>query len=110
MLRTYFNQKAANWDTMASEQDTGKLEQMSRRLNIQPGSTVLDVGTGTGVFLPFILNKMGSNGRIVALDFAGEMLKIARSKCFNGNIDYLCCSPFSYVSHSSYLARRSSCY
>ena len=32
-----------------AEKDTTKLERMMRRLAIEPGSTVLDVGTGTGV-------------------------------------------------------------
>ena len=90
MIRAYFNEKAANWDETVSEKDVNKLERTSQRLNIKPGSTVLDVGTGTGVFIPFLLSKLGRNGHIVALDFAEEMLKIACAKCFNGNIDYLC--------------------
>lgn len=90
ILKTFFNQRAANWDEMTSERDMTKLEQMSQRLGIKPGSTVLDVGTGTGIFTPFLLSKIGHNGQIVALDFAQEMLKIARTKGFDGNIDYLC--------------------
>ena len=90
MIKAYFNQRAASWDETVAERDTSKLEQMAKRLNIKPGSTLLDVGTGTGVFLPFLLSKIGSSGHIVALDFAEEMLKKARAKGFNGNIDYLC--------------------
>ena len=90
MLRAFFNQKAATWDETIAEKDTGKLEQMAERLNISPGSTVLDVGTGTGVFLPFLLRKIGGNGCIVALDIAEKMLEVARGKGFDGKIDYLC--------------------
>jgi len=90
MIRAYFNQRAAIWDETASEKDTTKLKQMARRLNIKPGSTVLDVGTGTGVFIPFLLSEMGEKGRIVALDFTEKMLRRAQAKGFNGNIDYLC--------------------
>ena len=90
MIKAYFNQRAASWDETVAERDTSKLEQMAKRLNIKPGSTLLDVGTGTGVFLPFLLSKIGSSGHIVALDFAEEMLKKAMAKGFNGNIDYLC--------------------
>ncbi|MBA7544706.1 2-methoxy-6-polyprenyl-1,4-benzoquinol methylase, mitochondrial [subsurface metagenome] len=89
MIRAHFNQRAAIWDETASEKDTTKLKRMARRLNIKPGSTVLDVGTGTGVFIPFLLSKIGKNGQIVALDFAEEMLRKAQAKGFNGNIDYL---------------------
>ena len=90
MLRTYFNQRAAIWDETVSERDPTKLEWMAGRLNIKPGSTILDVGTGTGVFIPFLLSKIGKNGRIVALDFAEEMLREAQAKKFNGNTEYLC--------------------
>ncbi len=90
MIRTYFNQRAAIWDETVSEKDTTKLERMAKCLNIAHGSTVLDVGTGTGVFLPFLLSEVGEDGHIVALDFAEQMLGRARAKGFNGNIDYLC--------------------
>ena len=90
MLRAYFNQRAAIWDETIAEKDTVKLERMAKRLNLKPGSTVLDVGTGTGVFLPFILEKIGSNGRVIALDIAEEMLTRARDKGFAGSICYLC--------------------
>ncbi|MBA7655718.1 2-methoxy-6-polyprenyl-1,4-benzoquinol methylase [subsurface metagenome] len=89
MIRTYFNQKAAIWDETVAERDTAKLKRIARCLNIKPGSKVLDIGTGTGVFLPFLLNKVGKHGQIVSLDFAEEMLRKARAKGFNGNIYYL---------------------
>lgn len=89
MSRTFFNQRAANWDEIAAERDEAKLALMAARLNIKRGATVLDVGTGTGVFLPFLLSKVGSDGRIFALDIAEEMLQKARAKGFDGNIVYL---------------------
>jgi len=90
MIRAYFNQKAGTWDETSSERDTSKLERMTKRLDIKPGSTLLDVGTGTGVFIPFLLREIAEGGRIVALDIAERMLARARAKGFNGNIDYLC--------------------
>ena len=90
MIRAYFNQRAAIWDETVSEKDTAKLERVAKRLSINPGSTVLDVGTGTGVFTPFLLGEVGKDGRVVSLDFAEEMLREARAKEFKGNIDYIC--------------------
>jgi len=90
MIRAHFNQIAARWDeTRWSGEDMTKLERMAKRLDIKPGSAVLDVGTGTGVFIPFLLSEIGKSGRIVALDCAEKMLRQARAKGFNGNIDYL---------------------
>ncbi len=90
MIRAYFNHKAVIWDEAIAEKDMTKLERMAERLNIEPGSAILDVGTGTGVFIPFLLSNIGRNGHIVTLDFAEEMLRKALAKGFNGNIGYLC--------------------
>jgi ubiquinone/menaquinone biosynthesis C-methylase UbiE len=89
MIRAYFNEKAAIWDEAVAEKDTAKLSALADRMNIKPGSIVFDVGAGTGVFAPYILSKIGGNGRLVAADLAEEMLKRARAKGFNGNIEYL---------------------
>jgi ubiquinone/menaquinone biosynthesis C-methylase UbiE len=90
MVSEYFNRKSDIWDEAVAERDTAKLEQMAERLNLMPGFTLLDVGTGTGVFLPYLLGEIGKRGRIVAIDIAEKMLLKARSKGFDGNIDYLC--------------------
>ncbi len=90
MLRGFFNQRAAAWDERAAEKDRARLEAMVERLGLKPGSAVLDVGTGTGVLLPFILERVGPGARIIALDFAIEMLKVARSKGIVGAIDCVC--------------------
>jgi len=89
VTRTFFNQKAAVWDETIAEQDGSKLAQMARRLNIESGTTVLDVGSGTGIFLPFLLSQVGLSGRVFALDPAEEMLKKSRAKCFAEQIYYL---------------------
>jgi len=89
MIKTYFSQMAAVWDETVAENDQAKLRLMAERLNIRLGSKVLDVGTGTGVFIPFLLDKVGNLGQIVALDIAEEMLKRARAKGFNGIVAYL---------------------
>jgi len=89
VIRTYFNQRAAIWDETAAETNKAKLELMAQRLNIRPGATVLDVGTGTGVFIPFILSKIGGSRQIIALDIAEEMLRKARAKGFDGEVAYL---------------------
>lgn len=89
MIRAYFNEKAVIWDETVAEKDTTKLGYMAESLDIESGSALLDVGTGTGVFVPYLLRRIGRRGRLVTLDFAEEMLKRARAKNCNGNIEYL---------------------
>ena len=89
ILRSYFNEKAASWDEIVAEKDVSKLERMAERLDIRSGAKVLDVGTGTGVFIPFLLSKVGNGGQILALDFAEEMLKISCTKRIRGEIYHL---------------------
>jgi ubiquinone/menaquinone biosynthesis C-methylase UbiE len=90
MSREYFNRMANAWDKGNCEQDHVKLKQLAERLDIMPGSRVLDVGTGTGVLIPYLLARLGEKGRLVALDYAEEMLKVARNKRFKGNIEFVC--------------------
>ncbi|MFC2024598.1 class I SAM-dependent methyltransferase [Chloroflexota bacterium] len=89
MSRIFFNQHAHNWDSTRSEQNTSRLRQMAGRLPLSPGATLLDVGSGTGVFLPLLLSKIGESGTVVALDYAEEMLRIARRKYPDGQFHYL---------------------
>ncbi|UCH43444.1 MAG: methyltransferase domain-containing protein [Dehalococcoidales bacterium] len=90
VIRAYFNERADIWDETVAEKDTAKLERMATRLNLKPGFKILDVGTGTGVFLPFIFGKIGQDGQVIAIDIADEMLLKAKVKGLPGNIDYLC--------------------
>lgn len=47
-------------------------------LHIQPGERVLDIGCGTGLSLPFLVDTVGAEGRIVGLDRSEAMLSQAR--------------------------------
>lgn len=86
----YFNSKAAIWDENIAEKDSTKLKHLADMLDIHPGASLLDIGTGTGVFVPYLLDKIGTTGRLVCLDFADEMLNKARAKGFKGNIEFYC--------------------
>lgn len=95
--REYFNQKAAEWDSLLSEETIQCLKTIIKELAIKPGSTILDVGTGTGVLLPFLVEATGQDGKVVALDIAEEMLARAKAKNME-NVEYvlgdITCTPF----------------
>lgn len=76
----YFNQKASEWDSLLTEEVRERLRQIISSLKIKRGSTILDVGTGTGVLLPFLLEATGPGGKVVALDIAEKMLEKARAR------------------------------
>ncbi len=89
-VRVFFNQRAARWDETAVESSPGRLEAMVRRFGLRPGMTVLDVGTGTGVLLPYLLDRVGGGSRVVAIDVAELMLQRARLKLVHPGLDYVC--------------------
>jgi len=89
MTRSYFNRQADIWDERIAEKDADKLAGMAKRLDIRRGDTVLDVGTGTGVLVPFLLEKLGPEGKLVCLDAAEKMLAKARAKNFKGNLEFI---------------------
>ena len=49
-------------------------------LNLKPGDTVADVGSGAGVLLPYLSKAVGSPGRVIAMDIFPDFLEQARQK------------------------------
>lgn len=77
--KEFFDSCAANWDNIR-ETDSHKLQKLVDMIRLQLGDTVLDVGTGTGVLLPYLLQAIGINGHITAVDFSEKMLEQAQIK------------------------------
>ncbi|MGI9862480.1 methyltransferase domain-containing protein [Moorella naiadis] len=88
--REYFNSKAAIWDSLATPEERAKLETIVKGLHLAPGGTILDVGCGTGILIPYLLAAIGPAGRVVALDIAETMLKQAKNKGFPDNVEFIC--------------------
>jgi len=88
--RKYFNEHAACWDEMVKTNNPQKLRALAERLSISKESWVLDVGTGTGVFIPYIQKSVNHSGKIFSMDYALNMLSVARQKNGKGNVCYVC--------------------
>lgn len=58
-----------------------------RSLGLQPGETVLEIGTGTGRNLPELSRRVGSAGRVVGLDLSPDMLHRARRRVRRERLD-----------------------
>lgn len=52
-------------------------------LNLQPGDTVVDIGCGTGLCFPLIMNRIGPNGHLIGVDISSEMLSRANKMVEN---------------------------
>lgn len=49
-------------------------------LALAPGDTVLDVGCGTGLSLPLLVDAVGPHGHVVGIEQSPEMLRRARDR------------------------------
>ncbi len=85
-VRGFFDELAGTWNEAV---DPVKVRDMLSRARIGCGATVLDVGSGTGVLIPFLLEVVGPKGSVSALDISPAMLKRARAKGFS-NVKYVC--------------------
>jgi ubiquinone/menaquinone biosynthesis C-methylase UbiE len=81
-VQEYFDQLAPTWDKELTPERLSSLGEIVEELGIKPGDHVLDLGSGTGVLVPFLIAQVGSEGMIVALDFSMEMLVQAQAKNF----------------------------
>jgi len=81
-LQEYFDQLAPTWDKELTPERLKCLGKIVKELDIKPGYHVLDIGSGTGVLLPFLIAELGDEGKIMALDFSAEMLGQAQAKNF----------------------------
>jgi ubiquinone/menaquinone biosynthesis C-methylase UbiE len=81
-LQEYFDQLAPTWDKELTQERLKCLGNIVKELGIKPGYHVLDIGSGTGILLPFLIAEVGNEGKIVALDFSAEMLVQAQAKNF----------------------------
>ena len=88
--RQYFNDLAATWDETTRNNDPAKLQALVRKLKLPANGWTLDVGTGTGVFLPYISESMNGSSRLVSMDFALNMVAIARKKQAGQEIKFIC--------------------
>mgnify|MGYP000865338150 CR=1 FL=1 len=87
--REFFNSMAKKWDTICHH-DKDKIQYILSLLNIHNGAKVLDVGTGTGVLVPFLRKEVGEEGKVIAIDVSEKMLEVAQRKYSYNNVTFVC--------------------
>ena len=81
-----YRKHAENYDR------TGRMTAELRRraislLSIQPGDTVLDVGSGTGLSLPVLRDAVGPGGRVIGIELSPQMAERARGRIASNGWD-----------------------
>ena len=86
----FFDRYAGQWDRMR-ETHPGRLQFLLQLAALPAGGRVLDAGSGTGVLLPYLMEALGRQGKITAVDFSTRMLAQAKAKFSSyPGIDFLC--------------------
>ena len=79
--QAFFNEAANTWDKhFYTPKLIDFLEQIVPAFNLTVGQKILDVGTGTGILIPFLLKAVGPTGQVTAIDYAEKMVEICKAK------------------------------
>ena len=66
----------ADWLDRADREAREQPEKVLDWINIRPGSTVADVGAGTGYFTVRLSKRVGDKGEVIATELQPEMLRL----------------------------------
>lgn len=80
---TFFDNIAPKWDSMEVKSTPDKITEILDIIGVGSGSDILDLGTGTGVLIPYLSRLTGPGGTVMAVDFSEGMLREAERK-FSG--------------------------
>jgi len=84
--KEFFDRHASSWDhRLRYAEKQQQLREVLSWFGVKRGEIVLDVGTGTGVLLPYFEETVGAQGRVAAMDFSLHMLKQAKMRKFSGD-------------------------
>src|ERR1700730_14452892 len=63
-----------------------KPEELVKAMQLTPGMTVADIGTGAGYMLPFLSRAVGPGGRVLAEDIQDDFLAKAHDHAVAGKL------------------------
>lgn len=95
--KRFFNEHAEQWMEMCYRNPTtGRYDKYDSSFNrlfslfpLRPGDWVLDIGCGSGVLVPFILDRINPGGVLFEVDFAEKMIEVNRRLHPQGDIRFI---------------------
>lgn len=75
--REFFDKEARGWNKRFHQEDQTEIKGLIDRWDIRPKDRILDLGTGNGILIPYLWEKVGETGTILALDFSWNMIREA---------------------------------
>ena len=94
--KIFFNSLAEKWDSICYH-PSEKVNYVIDKMELKDGDSVLDIGSGTGVTIPYLEERIGTNGKITALDIAEKMLEISKKKNIYENLEFEIKDFFEYT-------------
>ena len=76
----FFDRLSDIWDDNEVLSTPDKVLEILSQLDIRKGMEILDLGTGTGVLVPYLSSLVGDTGKVTALDISEGMLNRAKKK------------------------------
>jgi len=96
LIASFYDRRARGYDALVHALSLGfdvRYRKVAvRRLDLQAGDRVLDLGCGTGLDLPLLSQAVGPRGQVVGLDLSPGMLSLAEQRIRKKN-----CSNVSLV-------------
>lgn len=86
--REFFNNIAEKWDSICCHPEE-KINYVFSKINLKNGYSVLDIGSGTGIIIPYIEREIGQDGNITALDISEKMIEISKKKHNYPNLNFV---------------------
>ncbi len=87
----FFEEQAKWWDEVISDVGDEKISMLLENMSVFKGDKIADIGTGTGLLIPYLSKAIGSSGMVYALDFSPAMLREAKNKFgYLKNISFIC--------------------
>lgn len=84
--KDFFNKLAFTWDDICFH-DENKLNKIIELSSIKSNAKILDVGTGTGVLIKYLLKQ--NPIKITAVDVSENMIAVAKKKYIESNVEFI---------------------